>query len=64
LRGGDPKVPALGRSVGVEGRELGLERALLERGLGFVVSLVGHPVVAGDLLVKASTAPWAAARRA
>jgi methionine-gamma-lyase len=39
----------LGRSVGVEGRELGLERALLEGALRFVVSLAGDPVVAGDL---------------
>src|SRR5271166_181444 len=49
-RGGGPRVPALGRSAGVEGRELGLERALLEGALRIVVSLVGDPVVAGDLL--------------
>src|SRR5271166_2298972 len=49
-RGGGPRVPALGGSVGVEGRELGLERALLEGALRFVVSLVGDPGVAGDLL--------------
>ena len=40
----------MGGSVGVEGRELGLERALLEGALRIVVSLVGDPVVAGDLL--------------
>src|SRR5271166_691255 len=48
--GRGPKVPPWVCSVGVEGRELGLEGALLEAALRFVVSLVGDPVVAGDLL--------------